>query len=221
MSFDRQPDRLPPLLGGILIGGASRRMGTAKALLEWEGETFVERIARVLAAVVPELFLFGSGVQMPARLAKYAVVPDPGGVGGPLAGLLAAFSTRPDAAWLMVACDQPLLSPAVLARLIAARRAHRIAVLPRLGPARIEPLPGIYEPGSRPALATLAASAAGAAPGRGSSLQALAALPAVRILEVPSRLVAAFAGANSPEELASLLRRAGHAGQGRDRKRRL
>ncbi len=220
MSADRQLDPLPPLLGGILVGGASRRMGSAKALLEWAGETFVERIARALAATVPELFLFGSGVEMPATLARYAVVPDAAGASGPLAGLLAAFALRPGAAWLMLTCDQPRLDTRTLSWLIGERRGDRIAVLPRLTAERIEPFPGIYEPRCLPELEALAAaaeSAPAARPGRGGSLQPLAGHPDVRIAEVPRRFAGAFLGVNTPAELAVLRRGAGSAGTGRDR----
>lgn len=228
MSGDRLPDPLPPLLGGILVGGASRRMATAKALLVLEGKTFVERIAQALAAVVPELCLFGSGVELPAALAKLDVVPDDRRASGPLAALLAAFEHRPGAAWLMLSCDQPLLSTEALVWLVAERRPDRIAVLPRLQPARIEPFPGIYEPGCRPALAMLAGVAApsdaasGPAERRPGSLQPLARFPGVHTANVPPALAADFLGANTPQELAALRSRVEGAeppgaGSGRDR----
>lgn len=37
------------IAGLILSGGASTRMGRPKALLEWRGETFLERLARIVA----------------------------------------------------------------------------------------------------------------------------------------------------------------------------
>ncbi len=91
------------------------------------------------------------------------MIDDLPGACGPLAGVLAAFAARPGAAWLIVTCDQPLLQTATLAWLIARRRIDRIAVLPRLVPGRIEPFPGIYEPGCRAALAAIAGRAAGVA----------------------------------------------------------
>ena len=39
------------IAGIILAAGASSRMGTPKALLEYRGETFVDRLVRVLGAV--------------------------------------------------------------------------------------------------------------------------------------------------------------------------
>ncbi len=228
MSGARDSEALPPLVGGILVGGASRRMGSAKALLEWHGETFVERIMAALTTVVPEVALLGGAPDLPPRLAGLRVIGDLPGAQGPLAGLLAAFAARPDTAWLIVTCDQPLLSAATLEWLIGERRVDRIAVLPRLVPWRIEPFPGIYEPGCRAALAALAESAASAAtaatgpgasstaPGRGGSLQPLAGLADVCIAPVPPALRGALRGVNTPAEWVALQRRADRAAKDPD-----
>jgi molybdopterin-guanine dinucleotide biosynthesis protein A len=211
MSGDPRPDTLPPLVGGILVGGASRRMAAPKALLQLQGETFLERIARVLGSVVPELLLFGSGAGLPPALAGFAVVPDDPRARGPLAGLLAAFEERPGAAWLMLSCDQPLLSTAALAWLAAGRRHDRIAVLPRLDPLRVDPFPGIFEPACREALSVLASATErgpGEADRRTGSLQPLVRIPGVHVAPVPPALAAEFLGANTPSELALLRSRA-------------
>lgn len=210
MREERKLAALPPLVGGILIGGASRRMGRPKALLDWQGESFLERIAGALAAVVPEIFLLGSGLELPAGVASLPVVADAAGVGGPLAGLLSAAAARPDAAWLVLTCDQPLLTPAALAWLIGERRADRIAVLPRLAPGRLEPFPGIYEPGCRAALAALA-EVGTAGPGKGASLQPLGGMAGVGVVTVPLALAAEFRGVNTPAEWTDLRLSAGRA----------
>ncbi len=194
---------LPPLVGGILVGGGSRRMGSPKALLEWQGESFVERIAGALATAVEEVVLLGSETGLPVTAARLPVVADTAGVRGPLAGLLAAFAARPGAAWLIASCDQPLVDAALLAWLVAERRQGRIAVLPRLAPDRIEPFPGVYEPACRATLAALAG------PRERASLQPLAAVPGVHLAQVPARLAGALRGANTPAELADLRRVAG------------
>jgi molybdopterin-guanine dinucleotide biosynthesis protein A len=203
MRDESQRAALPPLVGGLLVGGGSRRMGSAKALLEWEGESFVERIAGVLAEVVPELALLGSALLLPAKVAGLPAISDRAEIQGPLAGLLGAFAARPGAAWLVLTCDQPLVSRAALEWLIGERRANRIAVLPRLAPGRIEPFPGVYEPACLPALAALAGG------GRRGSLQPLAELAEVRVVPVPLRLRGELRGVNTPAEWAELRRDAG------------
>ena len=52
-------NRLPALL---LTGGASRRMGTDKATIEFRGETLAARAARVLAEVCDPVIEVGTGV---------------------------------------------------------------------------------------------------------------------------------------------------------------
>ncbi len=143
MRDESQRVALPPLVGGILVGGGSRRMGRAKALLEWQGESFVERIAATLAAVVSgdRAARLGSRAAGEGRGSCRSSRTVPGAAGS--ARRPAGGVRRPaGAAWLVLTCDQPLLSPATLAWLIGERRAGRIAVLPRLTPGRIEPFPG-------------------------------------------------------------------------------
>lgn len=66
------------------------------------------------------------------------------GSSGPATGLLAAFAAHPEPerAWLVVACDQPLLTPAALAGLARAYRAP--ATCFRNGARVCEPLVGVW-----------------------------------------------------------------------------
>lgn len=191
-------ERLPPLGGAILIGGASRRMGLAKHALELGGATFVETIARALAAVAEPVIVVGAGA-LPASLAVLERRGDPPGLRGPAAGIVAALSAAPERAWLMAACDQPRLTLLALRWLIAQRRPGVDAVQPRLAAERIEPFPGIYEPSALPALLELASAG-----GRGASLQRLGEGARVASPLVPPAYAPAFLGANTPEELARL-----------------
>ncbi len=183
--------RLPPLLGGVLVGGASRRMGRPKQLLELAGRTFVERVVTALAPVVEEVTLLGGG-EVPTSLARLSRLADDAAARGPLAGLLAAFAARPDAAWLVAACDQPWLDRPLLEWLIGQRRADALAVLPRPPGPRLAPFPGIYEPAVLPWLR--------AAAGRGA-LQPLGELAGVRTPEVPVALLPALRDADAPADL--------------------
>jgi len=113
--------RRRPIHGGILIGGGSTRMGRPKHLLEHNGRSFVESVADTVGERLADRVLLGSG-SVPDTLAGLGRIPDPPGVIGPIAGLLAALRWAPGSAWLVVACDQPLVTPEALDWLLAQRR---------------------------------------------------------------------------------------------------
>ena len=101
----------------ILTGGASRRMGADKALLEWDGQRAVDRVAALARAA-------GAGRVLTAGRdhgLEHVADPQPGAgpVGGVLAGcaaLVAAGLTRA----LVLAVDAPTVILADLAPLLAA-----------------------------------------------------------------------------------------------------
>jgi molybdopterin-guanine dinucleotide biosynthesis protein A len=105
--------------GVILAGGASRRMGRDKALLEFGGELLIARIAERLRAVVDEVIIAANDT---ARYAPFAdrcvpdVYPGIGTLGGIHAGLRAAAHQLA----VIVACDMPFLNPDVLAWFVGA-----------------------------------------------------------------------------------------------------
>lgn len=146
---------LPPIVGGILIGGASSRMGTPKHLLRIDGHPLVERLYRILRPFCERVVLLGRGT-LPRTLAKAPRIPDTPGIRGPLAGITAAFRARPNRAWLIVGCDMPYVDTEALDWLIGQRRQGRTAVIPRTESGRPEPLLAIYEPAAREYLEWLA-----------------------------------------------------------------
>jgi molybdopterin-guanine dinucleotide biosynthesis protein A len=80
-------------------------------------------------------------------------VVDAGDVEGPAAGIRAAQLAHPEAAWLVLACDLPLLDAATLQHLIARRDPARLATAYRSSHDGLpEPLCAIYEPAAAPAL---------------------------------------------------------------------
>ena len=143
-----------PLLGFLLAGGQSRRMGKAKASLSYAGSTQPERVAKLLQAHCNEVFLSLREEQaMPAEMGTLSVVRDSREGGGPLVGILSAFDARTDAAWLVVACDLPFLDAATLDNLLAKRDSTRLATAYRSAHDGLpEPLCTIYEPHARPVL---------------------------------------------------------------------
>lgn len=143
-----------PLFGLVLAGGRSTRMGRDKASIEFQGRSQLERALALLRPLVSHAFVSVRADQQhdPLRAAHPQIV-DAGGVDGPAAGIRAAQAARPDAAWLVVACDLPLLDAATLQHLIARRDPQHLATAFRSTRDGLpEPLCAIYEPASGPAL---------------------------------------------------------------------
>ncbi len=186
-----------PVHGGLLVGGASVRMGTPKQFLELRGRPLVAAVAEALAARLPGVTLLGAG-PVPPALAALRRLADPPGLAGPLAGMLVAMRSAPASAWLFAACDMPAVTPAAVSWLLGQRRPGRWAVIPRLahGP---EPLLAVYEPQACPLLEDLAARGR-AAPRR------LVDHPMVATPEPPAALLPCFRNVNSAADLAGLER---------------
>lgn len=124
--------------GIILAAGASRRMGRAKALLAWEGETFLDRLIGLMQAACRDVIvvLGHSAAEIRSGLRREAVFvanPDPGR--GQLSSMQCALEALPpDAdAFLFTPVDYPAIAASTVTRLLetlAAHPAQRI-VIPR------------------------------------------------------------------------------------------
>lgn len=111
-----------PLYGLVLAGGRSRRMGRDKALLEFDGKTQLERAITALAAVTERQFVSTrKGQSGDGERQRYAQIVDRYDDLGPVAGILSALESHPEADWLVVACDLPNLDSATLEFLVANR----------------------------------------------------------------------------------------------------
>ena len=185
-----------PLLGAVLIGGDSRRMGQPKQLLRRGGLTFAELAARALRPHVGEVVVSGAG-ELACALTVLHRVRDVPGIRGPLAGLIALSRHRPDAAWVVAACDLPLVTPDAIAWLLGQRAPGRLAVLPRTTDGRVHPLLALYEPAAGPELEALLSS------GRLAPRQ-LQDLEAVATPTPPPPLAACWTNVNAPADLAEL-----------------
>jgi molybdopterin-guanine dinucleotide biosynthesis protein A len=143
-----------PVYGLVLAGGRSTRMQRDKAALEYGGRTQLERAVELITPLVEWVFVSVRPDQTgdPLR-ARFPQIVDSGEVAGPLAGIVAAQSRHPDAAWLVLACDLPLLDEQTLAHLLRSRRPERQATAYRSSHDGLpEPLCAIYEPSSREAI---------------------------------------------------------------------
>jgi molybdenum cofactor guanylyltransferase len=149
-----------PLYGLVLAGGRSTRMQRDKAMLEYAGRSQLERAVELITPLVERVFVSVRPDQTADPLrARFAQIVDSGEVAGPIAGIVAAQARHPDAAWLVLACDLPLLDQETLEHLLRARHPERQATAYRSTHNGLpEPLCAIYEPSSREAMLTHVAS---------------------------------------------------------------
>jgi molybdopterin-guanine dinucleotide biosynthesis protein A len=188
------PEAATPVWGCVLIGGRSSRMGTPKHLIEQEGRTWIERTVALLRPEVSQVVIAGGG-ELPPALDRGLRVADVAGLGGPLAGILAAFRGYPQVSWLVVACDLPDMEAAALQWLLDCRQSGVVAVLPELaGDGRIEPLLAYYDQACRPLLEAMAASGQ-------RRMNLLQAASGVITPQPPSHLRTCWRNVNTREEL--------------------
>lgn len=142
------------LNGLILTGGRSTRMGQDKSLLSYHTKPQREHLTDLLrpycnlvcwsvnAAQATDLMDSG-----PCRIVDAFDWP------GPLNGILSAFAYDAEVAWLVVACDMPLLTVQSLDALVTGRNRAKLATVFYDSDGKLpEPLLGIYEPAFGPIL---------------------------------------------------------------------
>lgn len=191
------------LHGLLLAGGKSSRMGCDKAslVLGDDGRTQAGRALGLLRQFCGPVYLsLREGQPPPAGSEGVPVLRDAPGAQGPLGGILAAFRQEPGAAWLVLACDLPLVHPGLLARL-AARYAEDpsspfIAYASALD-GLPEPLCAIYGPAAFPVLGRYAA--------RGHFCpRRILLTEGVPLLALPEADTGALTNLNTPQDVAGL-----------------
>jgi molybdenum cofactor guanylyltransferase len=160
----------------ILCGGASRRMGRDKALLDWDGRRAVDRVADLARAVGADaLVTAGADLGLPW-------VPDDETGAGPVGGVLAGAKALGTARLLVLAVDAPTVTLEDLAPLLAKG--------------------GFYEGLPVPMVVEAAALPINAA--AGWPLRRLVERAGLTALPVPEGALARLRGANTPEEFRAL-----------------
>lgn len=145
--------RLSPLYGLVLAGGRSERMGTDKGLVDYHGKPQREHLFDLLQGYCAETFISCRADQAYEFEGSFPYIADSFLGLGQFGAILSAFQRHPDAAWLVLACDLPLLSQRSLNQLTGRRNAGKYATAfhnPESG--FTEPLAAIWEPRSYPAL---------------------------------------------------------------------
>ena len=130
----------PGLTGVLLVGGASRRFGSPKALAEWRGETFAARAWRTLGEACDERLAVGKladGLELP-----FPLLDDGTPLRHPAAGIVAGLRAAAHEVCVFLPVDRPLVTRRVAARARGGvrrrgRRPGRLAAArPRIGATR-------------------------------------------------------------------------------------
>ena len=144
---------IPPLNGLVLAGGQSKRMGTAKDLLRWHGKEQRYYVADLLQPFCAEVFISCRQEQEENIDTTYKSLADTFLHMGPTGGILSALRLQRNKAWLVVACDLPLLDKETIRALIANRDPNKMATTYKSPYDGLpEPLITIWEPQSYPVL---------------------------------------------------------------------
>ena len=135
------------IYGLVLSGGKSTRMGTDKGLIKYHDVPQREHLYAVLNQVCENTFISIREEQQSEFPNEMAVITDLNEFKGPYNGLLSAHEKYPEVAWLVLACDLPLMDLKALQELIAARDPENLATAFALkGNPLPEPLCAIWEP---------------------------------------------------------------------------
>ncbi len=115
----------PPIKGLVFAGGRSVRMGRDKGAIDYHGKPQREYMADLLSKYCDETFL--SVRELESVESQYPLLPDTFMELGPFGGLLSAFRSDPNSAWLAVACDVPFVDDRAIGNLIEQRDPSKVA----------------------------------------------------------------------------------------------
>lgn len=136
------------LIGLVLCGGKSSRMGTDKGMLVKGDGTWAEHMCSKLELLGLTTFISINSLQFEKYgqiFSSKVLIPDTADVKGPLGGLLSAHQRFPKKDILVIPCDMVNLTPLLLKRLVAIHQQIVYADRYLYGQAGcIEPLCAIY-----------------------------------------------------------------------------
>ncbi|MBI5916878.1 MAG: NTP transferase domain-containing protein [Bacteroidetes bacterium] len=192
---------VPPLNGLVLAGGKSRRMGTDKSVLQYHDKPQRDVMLDLLDKFCQKTHLSCRPDQAGELFYTHDVLPDTFLGLGPMGAILSAFRQQPDSAWLVVACDLPLLDEATLRFLVENRNPSAMATSFRSPENEFpEPLVAIWEPKSYPVLLQFLAQ------GYSCPRKVLINSP-VHLLDAPNS--DALTNVNTPDEVDVVLKKLG------------
>lgn len=149
-----------PLYGLVLSGGKSTRMGMDKGQLAYHGIPQREYLYRLLENVCDKVFMSIRDEQQDSLDPAFNFIPDQDRYRGPFNGILSAHAQFPEIAWMVLACDLPLIDLTTLRQLRDFRDKERVATALATKKTKLpEPLAAIWEPdGLKKAVAYMSGS---------------------------------------------------------------
>jgi molybdopterin-guanine dinucleotide biosynthesis protein A len=136
---------MEPVSAIIQAGGQSRRMGTDKALIDYQGRPILAHVIDTLRQLSDDVLVVSNRSDVYGPLGGpfgACVVPDYDPPSGPLGGIAAGLAAMNHELAIVVACDMPFLNLDLLRYLIE-RATDFDAVVPLTGD-QFEPLHAIY-----------------------------------------------------------------------------
>ena len=126
-------------------------MGRPKALIPIEGTTLLERTVQTARCITEDILLIGEpAFAVPATVSTVPILRDLHAGIGPVGGLETMLSELVGQSCLLLACDMPKLSEALLRRIASAAGDFDAAVCRTAG--RRHPCCGLYRPSVLPYL---------------------------------------------------------------------
>jgi molybdenum cofactor guanylyltransferase len=182
--------RIQPI-GAVLAGGAGRRIGGSKAMVELRGTPLVCYPLAVVRQVLSDVVVVAKPSSELPSLPGVTVWLEPEEPRHPLIGILHALALADGRPILVCAGDLPFVTADVLERLIAADPGDAPAVIAAAG-GRTQPLLGCYQP------AALEYLSPPGAPAPEAPLRDIVAQAGARTLEVDEDVLF---NVNYPEDL--------------------
>ncbi len=135
------------LFGLILAGGKSSRMGRDKALIAYHGKSQWAVLYDLAQKFCVRTFLSLRRDQQDSISPKADFILDRDEYPGPFNGILSAHKAFPDVAWMVLACDLPLIDNKTLQLLVDSRDPSKDATsFATQATGLPEPLAAIWEP---------------------------------------------------------------------------
>lgn len=191
------------LNGALLVGGKSRRMGQDKAQMKMDGaQSQASRCLQLLQSSCDTIAISCANEEsIPPSISDTQIILDTHGDLGPCGAILSIMESDPEADWLILACDYPLIDQETLNNLAAAIKspktdvkASAISYASRIDK-RAEPLCAIYKS------STIAPLREWVSQGKRCARHFIESLDPT-LLELPNML--ALENANTLEELAEI-----------------